>query len=526
MHATDLGRPVRYGLASVSILALMTCMPGAAIAQQAGGQSASSTTLPDTVDGTIVITGIRHGLAEAIDKKRLSLSIIESIVAEDIGKLPNVSIADSLAQLPGLALQRVDGRPQLATIRGFGPDFTASFLNERPIASARFSRAVSFDQYPAELLAGVDVYKTPNLDLAGMGLAGTIDLRTVHPLESKNTFAFNVKGIDNSLGHVNPDVSNKGFSANGTYIHKFADDTIGFSIGYSHMDSPEAIQHTKDWYYGSNPGNVSPASAAGDQFLEGFEATATSRRLVRDGVSTSLEWKPNEKIHNTLDLFYSQFYQQETSRTLEGYANPSANTNAAYTGVTTANVGGTNVAQSGTLSNWNGDILESSNPEKEWLFAVGDRLEYAPSSRLKFALDLSYSQDHDKQSEIQTQAGYLNPTGSAMPFAQNDTLGFNVPFGASGFPQFSTGLNYANASNIGLGDPGTSAWGGWGQDGTIHDYDIMDKVYTADLGGRYAVNSGLFENFDFGVNYEHHDKIKTITEDNLFLAYPVKTYTH
>lgn len=503
------------GLASVSTLALLASFPGAALAQQAPvpSQAADNALSADT----IIVTGIRHGLAESIDKKKNSLSIIESITAEDIGKLPAVSIADSMAQLPGLALQRVDGRAQLATLRGFGPDYTASFLNDRPIASARFSRAVSFDQFPAELLAGVDVYKTPNLDLAGMGLAGTIDLKTVHPLESKNTFAFNVKGMVNSLGHVNPDVSNKGFNANATYIHKFADDTIGFSIGYAHMDSPEAIQHTKDWYYGSNPGNVTPAAAASDQFVEGFEATATSRRLVRDGVASTLEWKPDDKIHNTLDLMYSQFYQQETSRTIEGFANPSANANANYTGVTTATVGGTAVAQSGTLNNWNADLLQNSNPEKEWLFAIGDKLEYAPSSRVKFALDLSYSQDHDKQTQIQTQAGYLNPTGSATPFNQTDTLGFNVPFDGSSFPQFSTGLNYANASQIGLGDPGTSAWGGWGQDGTIHNYDIKDKVYTADLGGRYDVNSGLFQNFDFGVNYEHHDKQKTIVEDNLYL---------
>ena len=186
------------GLAGVSTLALLASFPGAAFAQQAPEPS-------QTADA-IVVTGIRHGLAESIDKKKNSLSIIESITAEDIGKLPAVSIADSLAQVPGLALQRVDGRAQLATVRGFGPDYTASFLNDRPIASARFSRAVSFDQFPSELLAGVDVYKTPNLDLAGMGLGGTIDLKTVRPLESKNTFAFNVKGVVNSLGHVNPDV--------------------------------------------------------------------------------------------------------------------------------------------------------------------------------------------------------------------------------------------------------------------------------------------------------------------------------
>ena len=510
--SVDAARAAR--LCGASAIAILACVPAAAWGQDVPPAGQAQPAEPPKTE-SIIITGIRKGLTESIDKKKNNLSIIESITAEDIGKLPATSVADSMAQLPGLALQRVDGRAQLATLRGFGPDYIATFLNERPIASARFSRAVSFDQFPAELLAGVDVYKTPNLDLSGMGLAGTIDLRTVQPLESNNVFAVNVKGEVNSLGHVNPDVSNKGWNANATFIRKFADDTIGFSIGYAHMDAPEAVQHTKDWYYATNPGPVSPASAAGDLFNQGMEATATSRRLVRDGVASSLEWKPDDHIHNRLDVMYSQFYQSETSRTIEGFATPAANANAAYTGVVTANVGGTPVAQSGQMTNWNADILESSNPEKEWLFAIGDHLEYTASDRFKVALDLSYSKDHDRLHEIQTQAGYLNPVGSATPFAQNDTLTFNVPFDGSAFPQYSTALNYADASNIGLGDPGTSAWGGWGQDGIIHDFDIRDKVYTADLTAVYELHAGPFENLDVGLNYQHHTKGKTIAEDNL-----------
>ena len=99
---------------------------------------------------TIVVTGIRSSIESSIATKREETSIVEVVTAEDIGKLPDMSIAESLVRLPGLATQRQDGRAQVVTVRGLGPDFTTALLNGREQVTTGDNRGVEFDQYPSE----------------------------------------------------------------------------------------------------------------------------------------------------------------------------------------------------------------------------------------------------------------------------------------------------------------------------------------------------------------------------------------
>ena len=104
-------------------------------------------------EGTIVVTGIRRSIQDSLAIKRRESSVVEAVSAEEIGKLPDVSIAESIARLPGVAAQRVAGRAQIISVRGFSPDFTTVLLNGRQQASSGYNRGVEFDQYPSELLA-------------------------------------------------------------------------------------------------------------------------------------------------------------------------------------------------------------------------------------------------------------------------------------------------------------------------------------------------------------------------------------
>ena len=159
----------------------------AALAAPAYAQ-AQSTPAADAPIATVTVSGIRRGIEDAISVKKDSTSIVEAISAEDIGKLPDVSIAESIARLPGLAAQRVAGRAQSISVRGLSPDFSTTLLNGREQVSTGDNRSVEFDQYPSELLSGVTIYKTPDAGLIGQGLSGTLDLQTVRPLNfSKRT---------------------------------------------------------------------------------------------------------------------------------------------------------------------------------------------------------------------------------------------------------------------------------------------------------------------------------------------------
>ena len=122
-------------LGAASTLALALAFPTSAFAQ-AAPQALDDAAKEDGEESEIVVTGLQYGLATSISTKRDELSIVEAVSAEDIGKLPDVSIAEAISRLPGLTTQRVNGRAQVISIRGMAPDFSTTLLNGRQQASS------------------------------------------------------------------------------------------------------------------------------------------------------------------------------------------------------------------------------------------------------------------------------------------------------------------------------------------------------------------------------------------------------
>lgn len=129
----------------------------------------------------IVVTGIRSSLDSAQEFKRESSQIVDSIVAEDIGKLPDINVSDALQRITGVQIGRDVGEGGNVAIRGLPQ--VATTLNGRVAFTASGGRTYNFADIPAELLRSVDVYKTPTANLVEGGLGGTIDLRTRKPFD-------------------------------------------------------------------------------------------------------------------------------------------------------------------------------------------------------------------------------------------------------------------------------------------------------------------------------------------------------
>jgi len=149
------------------------------------GQSVDSGA-PEEVASTlreIVVTGARASLASAQDIKREKLEIMDAVQADDIQKLPDVSVAEALQRVTGVQLARDRGDGTGLTIRGLG--LTETTLNGREIFTAGTGRGLEFADLPAELVAGMDVYKTASADHIEGGLGGRIDLRTRRPFDFK-----------------------------------------------------------------------------------------------------------------------------------------------------------------------------------------------------------------------------------------------------------------------------------------------------------------------------------------------------
>lgn len=507
------GRAYRFGLAAVSSMALVAAMSSAAYAQDEAPA--------DDEGDVIVVTGIRYGLETSINLKRDELSIVEAISAEDIGKLPDVSIAESLARLPGLAAQRVNGRAQTISIRGLSPDFTTTLLNGRQQASSGDNRAVEFDQYPSELLSGVVVYKTPDAVISGMGLSGTADLRTVRPLTfGKRAIALNARGEITSGKRLNDDVRNYGGRFSASYIDQNEAGTLGWAIGYAHLDAPSQTQHVKGYGYETfccgQDSRITPVAARPATYLTGQEIFATSRTQKRDALIGIVEWQPSDAVHVTTDLYYSRFKQRETTRGIQWFSNVWAD-NQAFTNVTTGDVGGTQVALTGTNTGVAPIIRNDYNTRDDELFAAGLNGEFQMADRLKFIADLSYSQNIRDESITETYAGFGSGANAATQNANRvfDSIGWDITDAfAGGFPQYSSGLNYADAARVSLGD--RAPWGGWGHDGQTKDPHVKESIYALDLGFNYEVE-GFFESFDVGMNFTRRAKDKIVDEYDLML---------
>ncbi|HEV7443273.1 MAG TPA: TonB-dependent receptor plug domain-containing protein, partial [Steroidobacteraceae bacterium] len=187
----------------------------------------------------MTVTGIRAAIESAIAVKQESNSIVEAISAEDIGKLPDTSIAESISRLPGLTSQRADGRASDISVRGTDPEFATALLNGREQVSTGDNRTIEFDQYPSELMSGVVIYKTPDASLVGQGLSGTIAMQTTRPLEyGHRAIVLNVRGEKNSDANLGSDSTNHGYRASFSYIDQYFDNTLGVTLGYARLDSP------------------------------------------------------------------------------------------------------------------------------------------------------------------------------------------------------------------------------------------------------------------------------------------------
>ena len=518
LNGTLLSRDVSRGVAAVSAAMLAAFAAVPALAQEQPADDVA-----DSAEADIVVTGLRYGLENAINLKKDELSIVEAVSAEDIGKLPDVSIAESISRLPGLTTQRVNGRAQVISIRGMAPDFSTTLLNGRQQASSGDNRGVEFDQYPSELLSSVVVYKTPDASISGMGLSGTADMRTVRPLAfGKRAIALNLRGEINSGGKLNDDVSNLGFRASASYIDQNEDGTVGWALGYAHLDSPSQTRHTKAYAYEVFGGNasraalISPDSADQALFLNGQEIFATSRSNKRDAAIAILEIKPSDAIHVTTDLYYSRFKQREVMRGAQWFSNVWADAQQ-FTGVNPQTVGGTLVGISGTNTGVAPQLRNDYNTRDDELFSAGINGEFGLSERLKLVADLSYSSNKRDESITETYQGFgccaTNLTQNANRVF--DTIGWNIqPLLDGDFPTYSNGLNYADASRVSLGD--RAPWGGWGHDGATKEPHVKETVFAADLGFEYDLD-GFFDQFDVGVNFTKREKTKRVDEFDLML---------
>lgn len=176
-----MGRSLYSLLATTSALGLMMA-PASAAAQDVPAERVADETAARDNAEDIVVTAIRRSLETAQAIKQDSDEIVDSIVAEDIGKLPDVTASESLARITGIQVTRNAGVAQGVTLRGL-PDLTTTY-NGREVFTAE-GRYVQLQDFPSNSIARIDVFKSASANLLEPGLAGLIDVRSRKPLDFK-----------------------------------------------------------------------------------------------------------------------------------------------------------------------------------------------------------------------------------------------------------------------------------------------------------------------------------------------------
>jgi len=485
-----------------------------ALAGGAQAQTASQDEQATQVD-EIVVTGIRRSIEASISAKARNTSIVEVISAEDIGKLPDVSIAESLARLPGVTMQRLDGRSQQISIRGLGPDFTTALLNGREMVTTGDNRGVEFDQFPSELMSSVIVYKTPDAALTGQGLAGTVDMKTVRPLDyGRRAIVANARYEWNDIGALNSGTTDNGSRYTFSYIDQFADDTIGIALGYAHMTSPYQSERFNAWGY--------PNYSDGNLLTGGVKPYVMSSELERDGYMGVLEWRPNDRFHSTIDAFYSEFKNTQVLRGIEFPLAWGGSSGACPGSLADCRPGPSlrpgytvedGMIVAGTWDNIKGVVRNDLNKRDSNITAIGWNTEFVANDDWSFNLDLNYSKVERNDIILETNAGTGRNIAGAL-----DSLGFELT--GDGVTRFTSQLDYSDPNLIKITSP--QGWGGdvipGGQAGYMNTPSIEDEIKAVRFVTTRQLHQSPFSSIDFGVNYSEREK--TFVNDQYYLAVP------
>jgi iron complex outermembrane receptor protein len=308
---------------------------------------------PAQDQNSIVITGFRGSLAKALNMKRNENASIDSILAEDIGKFPDLNLSESIQRIPGVALQRDGGEGRQITVRGLGPQFTRVRINGMEAlttaggadASGGTNRSRSFDfnVFASDLFNAITVRKTAEASIEEGSLGATVDLRTARPFDYKGfTLTASAQADYNDL--------NKKATPRGAFLISdiFADGKFGalFSAAYTKRKLLEEGPSTVRWAPATSfaPGFQSVAgvncqNAAANNNQSGAAAlnpapgdcgivnAAQHPRFPRQdwyyddqqriGFTASLQWRPSDATLISLDGLYADFKGTREERYLE-----------------------------------------------------------------------------------------------------------------------------------------------------------------------------------------------------------------
>lgn len=470
----------------------------------------------------IQVTGIRGALQRAQAIKMDETSIVEALSAEDIGKLPDTSVAESLSRLPGLAGERRNGRTSGLSVRGFNENYVGTSLNGRELLGMGDNRGVEYDLYPSEIVSNIVVYKTPEAGLLTQGIGGTVDLQTIKPLSADSTLTFNANYEKNGEDASNPDYDNDGHRFSFNYVDQFANDKLGVALSIASMETPRQENQYRAWGY-ANVNTASDRRATdtatapdGTVVYGGHDSFARSALLERDSIAAVIQYAPTDDLMIQFDALYIDFEENDVKRGLEE-GGPEWGTGA-YT-ITGVEDG---LVTSGYYDGFYSVIRNDARRQESELTTFGLNIEYQINENWTAVADISVGDVDKTIIDVESYSG----VGRAGIDGRPET--------ARAFQMTSSGIMFSDHPTIApvdLTNPdlirlaGPQAWGGsltpiaafqgvdgfppnTAQDGFVNSPEFEESLDSIRLELKGAIEFSIFTGVELGINYSDRSKSK------------------
>ncbi len=476
-----------------------------ALAMISAGQVHAQTTTESTEVEQVVITGFRASLANALNVKKNSNLIIESVTAEDMGKFPDQNISESLQRLPGVQIDRENGQGTKVRIRGLDQNVTLlngdlflSGLEAFRLGEGNSKQTNSLEGIPSDLLGGVDVIKSPRADVIEGGLGGTINLKTRRALDVRDdtTVSADVRYNKGSFrGKGKPQVSI-------VLGHKFTDNfgLLGsFSWDKTNVDTEILSGENRgNWAYLARPtatGNNQVQTGSTNVWSPEYRYTNNRHQeRERKAFSLNADLRVSDSLTLNADWFHSDLKIFTGEHSLKwAFANENATYNAQGLSV------GNGILQSGTVTanSAEGDTFAKNAHAKT------DNVQFSADwdngGRLtgKFRAALSKSDYNSTSGQVDTRYTQYTVRDGVAGFAPNATapLVATYSYANGDYPTFTPSATLAAA----MSTPSSVFFKSHWAFGDKTKFD--DKALTADFTYKpsFAEEANLV--FSFGGRY-------------------------
>jgi iron complex outermembrane receptor protein len=471
--------------------------------------AAAAPAAPDDPLQEIVVTGIRQSVQVSLDAKRAAVNLVDVISAEDIGKLPDKNIADSLARVPGVTTSSAGANEggfdenDRVSLRGTNPSLTQTLINGHNVASGDWfvldqtgtvGRSVSYTLLPSEIVSQVRVEKSSSASLVEGGVAGSIDIITRKPLDFSKPFT-----LEASAGAVYAALPSK---VDGQYsaLSSWKNDANNFGVLVQLFSETRHLRRDGSEILGYEtiaPGStiaLSNPNLSGVQYPALVGSTEFTQKRERNGGLFDVEFKPLDNLGFDLTGFSSRLLA------------PNLNDNYLFFGSRVLGQGSGQAPLPGyTIA---GNTLTSATfaPVAGTAYGVYDQISRPSSEATSHFVDLDTTWGATDNLSFLGQVGYSWGDGKTP---EQDVSETNPGTGAGASYQLN-GLGAAPSFSFGNTNNSTPTPNGvpvpFGFIFGDQFVDVKDSEEYAKIDGLYKFQTDYFKDLKFGVRYQKHDR--------------------